>query len=288
MLVAHLSDLHVTDPTAPVAAFANGAVALAAAVEHLNGLDAPVDAVIVTGDLVNDGTVEEYHQLRDLLEPLDAPAYLVVGNHDEPDALRSVFPDHTYLPEAGPSHWVVDDHEVRLVAIDTTKAGHHEGALDRTEIDWLDGVLADAPERPTLVAMHHPPVLTGMWWMDYGGLDTADELRSVVACHPQVKAVLAGHVHRPFHLSWGSTLVCTAPALTYQSCLALADTSPPLVADVAAPIPLLWWTEGELLAVHTDYRVPQRTLDLRDVIPDWDDYEARCRAGGPLPKDLHG
>lgn len=285
MLMAHLSDLHVTHPESPVAAFSDGAAALESAVAHLNGLERTVDAVLITGDLVNDGTVAEYEQLRELLEPLAAPYHLLAGNHDDPHAMRAVFPEHSYVPTERPLHWVIDDHEVRLVAIDTTLAGRHDGELDESEVRWLDGILREDPERPTIVLMHHPPFVTGMYWMDYGGCDGSDRLKAVIDAHPNVVAVLAGHVHRMFHVAWGSTMVATAPALTYQAVPALRQDSRPLVADVVAPIPLLWWTGGNLLNFHTDYRLPYSTLDLSTVIPDWDGYEAACRAGGPIPKD---
>jgi 3',5'-cyclic AMP phosphodiesterase CpdA len=240
--------------------------------------------VLITGDLVDGGTLAEYELLRDVLAPLDARYVLLTGNHDEPDVLRSVFTDAA-IPPARPAHFVVDDLPVRLVAVDTTIAGRHDGELTDDELAWLDRTLGGAPERPTIVAMHHPPFVTGMWWMDYGGLDAAPTMRSIVDRHPQVAAVLSGHVHRAIHTTWGSTLVATAPAVTYQSCLALETGGAPLVTDVVAPIPLLWWDGQTMLAGHTDYRLPQRLLDLSTVIPDWDTYQAACRAGGPMPKD---
>lgn len=286
MLVAHLSDLHVSMPDAPFAVFADGAATLTAAIAHLNGLDRRPDLVVVTGDLVNDGTVAEYSRLRDLFEPLETPLLLLVGNHDEPTALRSVFPEHHYLPHHRPAHWVVDDYALRLVAIDTTLDGRHDGALGRDELDWLRATLESAAaDRPTLLLMHHPPFVTGMWWMDYGGLKGAVGLHELVAARPNVVGMLAGHVHRPFHTTIGSALVSSAPAIAYQSCLALADDSPPLVSDVVAPIPLVRWTGDRLLVAHTDFRLRQHTVDLRTVIPNWDDYERRARSGEIIPKD---
>ncbi len=286
MLVAHLSDLHVTMPDAPFARFANGAANLEAAIAHLNGLDHRPDLVVVTGDLVNDGTDAEYTRLRDLFEPIASPLLLLLGNHDEPASLRAVFPEHQYLPERRPAHWVVDDYELRLVAVDTTLDERHDGVLEPDELEWLRATLDAAPaDRPTLLLMHHPPFVTGMWWMDYGGLEGAAALHEVVAERPNVVGVLAGHVHRPFHTTIGSALVSSAPAIAYQSCLALADDSPPLVSDVAAPIPLVWWTGDRLLSAHTDHRLPQHAMDLRTVIPNWDDYERRARSGDAIPKE---
>src|SRR3954467_2614258 len=46
--------------------------------------------------------------------------------------------------------------------------------------------------------MHHPPVLTGVPAMDAIGVPAADRgaPAAVVARHPQVRRILAGHVHR--------------------------------------------------------------------------------------------
>ena len=283
MLLAHLSDLHVSHPDNAVAAFSDGAVAVAAAVAHLNALPRTPDVVLITGDLVDEGTVGEYELLRDLLAPLTSRVVLLTGNHDEPDVLRSVFPE-AEVPAARPAHFVVDDLPVRLVAVDTTIDGRHDGELTDADLRWLDDALAAAPDRPTVVAMHHPPFVTGMWWMDYGGLTAAPAMRSIVDAHPQVAAVLAGHVHRAVHTTWGTALVAAAPSLTYQSCLALETDGAPIVSDVVAPIPLLWWDGDTLLAGHTDYRLPQHHLDLSTVIPHWDTYSQACRAGGPIPK----
>ena len=283
MLLAHLSDLHVSHPDNAVAAFSNGAVAVAAAVAHLNALAQPPDVVLITGDLVDEGTAGEYELLADLLAPLTARVVLLTGNHDEPDVLRSVFTD-AVVPATRPAHFVVDDLPVRIVAVDTTIDGRHDGELPAEELAWLDAMLDADPDRPTIVAMHHPPFVTGMWWMDYGGLDAAPAMRAIVDRHPQVAAVLAGHVHRAIHTTWGATLVASAPSLTYQSRLALETAGAPIVTDVVAPIPLLWWDGDTLLAGHTDYRLPERHLDLSTVIPDWDTYSQACRAGGPIPK----
>ncbi len=286
MLLAHLSDIHVSDPDSLIASFSDGAAQLEAVVVQLNGLDRNVDAVVITGDLTDRGHPDQYARLRELLAPLDAPIYLLAGNHDDPAALRAAFPDHPELAGDGPLRWVVDDHPLRLVAIDSTRTDHHDGCLTDDELAWLDTTLAAAPEHPSVVCLHHPPFVTGMWWMDYGGLPGTAELRTVVDRHPQVRAVLCGHVHRAVEVGWAHARVASAPALTYQSCLGLdPQVSPPLVTDLASPISLWWWQEGDLYSSTTDARLPHRTIDLRTIIPDWTDYEARCRAGGPLPRE---
>ena len=42
--------------------------------------------------------------------------------------------------------------------------------LDGEQLAWLEGVLAASPDQPTLIAMHHPPLLTGVPAWDAIGL----------------------------------------------------------------------------------------------------------------------
>ncbi len=70
--------------------------------------------------LVDFGMAEEYEMLRAVLAPLTVPYYLLPGNHDERQALRAAFPEHAYLQQNGERiEYVIDDHPLRIVALDT-------------------------------------------------------------------------------------------------------------------------------------------------------------------------
>ncbi len=75
------------------------------------------------------------------------------------------------------------------------------------------------PDRPTLVAMHHPPFLTGMPAFDRIGLPDPDRraLSAVIERHPQVHKIVAGHIHRT---SVGA--IAGRPALTVPGTYAKA------------------------------------------------------------------
>jgi predicted MPP superfamily phosphohydrolase len=121
LLIAQISDTHILPKESDQPAASLRADCLRRAVADINGQKP--DAVIFTGDTTQHGSPEEYALLRELLAPLDAPLYLVPGNRDNKDALRTAFSDHPELPDSGDFlHYTVEKHSVRLVAIDSTRS----------------------------------------------------------------------------------------------------------------------------------------------------------------------
>jgi 3',5'-cyclic AMP phosphodiesterase CpdA len=167
----------------------------AAAVESVRGVSPQPDAVLLTGDLADHATDEEYEQLSELIAPLSAPLYVLPGNHDDRGALHR----HFGVPGAGgePVRYSVDLGPLRLVVLDTTLPGEPSGALEGDQLDWLDAELAAAPEQLTVIAMHHPPLVIGVPAWDEIGLAAADRLAlgSVIERHRQVRRVVCGHFH---------------------------------------------------------------------------------------------
>lgn len=152
MLIAQITDLHVTGPDSLIQGIVDANSMLGAAVDHLNRMRPQPEVVIATGDLADRGLPEEYSLLGELLARLEMPVYVLPGNHDERAPLVDAFPDHAYLPRDGsPLCWVVDDQPVRLVGVDTTETDRHDGVLDRTRLAWLDDVLTARPDALTLI-----------------------------------------------------------------------------------------------------------------------------------------
>ena len=269
MLIAQISDLHVHDaPDAATDALVDANASLARAVEYLNELHPRPDVVVATGDLTDNGAPAEYSRLRDLLALLEMPVFLVPGNHDELAPLLDAFPDHAYLPRTGgPLHYVIDDHPVRLVGIDTTHPGHHDGELGADELRWLDDTLGARPGAPTLVFMHHPPFDTGVWWMDCVGIP-ADERRAfaeVIGRHPQVRHVVSGHIHRPVQTLWGTTMVSVAPSTAHQVGLDLEAGGAMRLTAEPPMITLLDWTD-ERVNLHTTSFAETAAFDIDTVM----------------------
>ena len=212
-LLVQLSDFHIGADWAdgdPVAR-------LAAAIESVRALRPQPDAVLVSGDLVDHATDAEYERVLELLAPLSAPLYVLPGNHDDRRALHR----HFGVPgaEGEPVQYAADLGPLRLIAIDTTRPGEDPGALDADRLGWLEEELAKAPTTPTLLAMHHPPLLTGIPLWDELGLPDADRraLGAVVARHPQVRRIVAGHMHRTIIGELAGRPVMTVPSTYVQA-----------------------------------------------------------------------
>ena len=228
MLIAQITDLHVVGRGQLCQGRVPTNAQLQEAVAHINRLDPRPDVVLATGDLTEHGLAEEYATLRAILEPLRPPVYLIPGNHDHRDVFLGAFAEHAYLPRRGApfAHYAIDEYPVRLVGLDTTVLGQPHGVMCDERLAWLDATLGAAPDRPTLVFMHHPPFRTGIRWVDAMGLHGGRKMEAIVARHAQVERIACGHVHRPIQAAWGGTVACTAPSVSHaQVALDLSETS---------------------------------------------------------------
>jgi Icc protein len=187
-LLAQLSDPHLDVGPGD----RGSAQALAAAVQAVRDLRPLPDAVVVTGDIANNGAFAEYERAHELLAPLPMPVHVLPGNHDDRDALRERFA----VPGDGPLQYVATVGDLRLVVCDTKLPDHDGGALDGGRLDWLEAQLDG--DVATVIALHHPPVAIGLPVLDAIGIAEPERtgLAELLARSPQVKRLIAGHVHR--------------------------------------------------------------------------------------------
>ncbi len=252
MIIAQITDFHIKPRGKLAYRVVDTAACLADAVAAMAALDPPPDIVVATGDLTDGGEPEEYELLRELLAPLRLPVYLIPGNHDARDAMRRAFRGDGYLPADGFLQYTVEDLPLRLVALDTVIAGEAGGRLCAERLAWLDRTLAQAPDRPTAIVMHHPPFSTGIAHMDRMGLDGADRFAAVVARHPQVERVFCGHLHRPIQARIGGhAIASTAPSTAHQIALDLRPNGPAAFVMEPPGYQLHVWLPEAGIVTHT-------------------------------------
>lgn len=210
--------------------------------------DWPPDAVLVTGDLVQDDPTG-YGHFRDLFGSLPVPVLCLPGNHDEPEAMRR---------ELDCAPFVVGGHVDlglwRIVLLDSTVPGSAAGRLSAQTLAALQSALGGAPQRHTLVCLHHHPVPMASRWLDHVGLQNADEFLDVIDRHPNVRGIVWGHVHQSYDgLRKGVRLLATpstcAQFLPHSEQFAL-DRLPPayrtleLHADGSIVTDVVWLERG--------------------------------------------
>jgi 3',5'-cyclic AMP phosphodiesterase CpdA len=239
VLLAQLSDPHIGADWEGV----DPQPRLEQVIEAVRSLPNPVDAVVVSGDLTAAGGEADSLLARRLLDRLEVPVHVLPGNHDLRASLRGAFE----LPGEGeePIDYSVEVGELRLVVLDSIVPGEDCGAIGAEQLRWLDAELAREPERPTILAMHHPPLTTGI--QDWDGINLVaperEALAEVVVRHPQLRAIVGGHLHRVVASALAGCPVLSVPSTYLQI---LPDFDPVDFEDEDAAR----WTDPPGFALH--------------------------------------
>ena len=236
----------------------------------LAALEPRPDLLLITGDIAEDGDdAVSYRQCADVLAGFPIPAWFCMGNHDSRDPFLRQFP---LVPSAdGFVQYAVEGHPLRILVLDTLEVGRHGGGFCERRAAWLSARLAEQPDRPTLLALHHPPVATGLSWMGESA-DAAwiERLRAVVAAFSNIVGLVAGHLHRPVATAWAGTVLLVCPATSPQLALDLLAIDPDrpdgramIVAD--PPGYALHYWNGRQLVTHFDTAMDREVLARFDA-----------------------
>lgn len=261
MRILHLSDTHLYgDPAARHYGRIDTTRALRGVLEHLAGLES-VDLVVHTGDASEDGTVESYRLLHELLDPfaarLGAPLAVAMGNHDVPAAYAELAGPGDHDPRYQDRAITTAD-GVRVVVLDSSVPGAGYGHLDPAQLDWLREVLARPAARGTVLAVHHPPLVAATRMLRALDLDGLDELGEALT-GSDVRVILSGHYHHemtgdlagiPVHVVPGITnVVDPVAAGEHERSLALSGASLLEIDETGAASPRiitsLWPNAGD-------------------------------------------
>lgn len=165
-----------------------------AVVEYLKKLREQLDLLLLTGDLSADGTPQSYENLQNLLNPLFIPSYWIPGNHDDfatmNGALNLGLVSRRKCFERG--GW-------NFILLDSSVVGKAHGYLRSQTLEWLDLQLSLIVDKPTVIALHHPPLRINCGWLDRSTLKNSEDFFAVLDKYSQVQLVLFGHIHQEFY-----------------------------------------------------------------------------------------
>ncbi|MCL4746758.1 MAG: phosphodiesterase [Burkholderiaceae bacterium] len=272
MLIAQITDTHIKLPGKLAYKRVDTAAMLRDCVAAVQALAQQPDLVVLTGDLVDLGTPQEYAHLKSILAPLRQRIIAIPGNHDARDPMRDAFGDGGYLPREGFLQFAIDgEYPFRIVGVDTVVAGQGGGELCGERLRWIDDTLALAPDTPTLVMMHHPPFTTGIGHMDDIGLKGKEDFAAIMKRHPQVELIICGHLHRTIRATVGGRPALTCPSPAHQVALDI-DPKAPSAFRMEPPGFMLHWWNGTGLVSHTatigSYDGPYPFFDARGRLID--------------------
>ncbi|MEI6486756.1 MAG: metallophosphoesterase [Sphingomonadales bacterium] len=267
MLIAQITDCHlgfVPDDPAEL-----NRQRLDAVLAALLALTPRPDLLLATGDLTEAGTIAAYETLKTVTDALPFPVLFAIGNHDDRDNFRAVFP-HVPVSASGHVQYAVTHGPLRIVVLDTLAPGQHGGALSAAQAHWLDQALAE-DARPTILVLHHPPIESGNGWMtEAADAPWVQRLAAVVARHSHIVRMVSGHLHRAIVTGWHGTTLAVCPSTAPQVALDFRtiDGDAPDGRDMIVAEPpgfaLHWWT-GRDLVTHFGSAGPHAVLARYDA-----------------------
>ena len=261
VLIAQISDLHIKPPGVLAYGRVDTAAAFQRCVAALNAFTPKLDLVVISGDLADTPTAEEYQHLKRLLAPLKLPFVGIPGNHDSREMMRAAFPLASYAFPSGSLSQSVEGGGLDLVLLDSSVPGSPHGELDTPTLQWLETTLASSPDRPALLFLHHPPFKTGIWHMDRQNLLNAGELAAVVRRHARVQLIATGHAHRATLAMFAGIPSTICPAPNHAVDLDLAELREPSFKVEPPAFHLHAWFPGEEFGSVVTHHVPIGDFD---------------------------
>jgi Icc protein len=171
----------------------------------------PADAILVSGDIVQDESRAGYERFRDEMAPLNVPIFSLPGNHDDPKLMDEILssPPFQFCGTARIGRW-------SLVLLNTFLTGEDAGGLGAQRLDALEHALQNHSSQHVLVCMHHHPLNMGSSWLDGVALRDSEKFLQLIDNAENVRAVLWGHVHQSSDRLRGPVRYMSAPSTCSQ------------------------------------------------------------------------
>ena len=186
-----------------------------AAMEDLHASER-MDAVIVAGDVAENGLAEEYQLVYDGLKGLENCRYIMsAGNHDiRLRSYKQVVSRFTEFSNAlnnnvdpvDSLHFSERVNGYKFIVIGSDKATFEEAYISDAQLEWLDSEIAAENGKPTFVICHQPLKLThdlpNTWGngtnLNAGSVgDQSDEIKEILTKYDNV-IFITGHLHTGF------------------------------------------------------------------------------------------
>lgn len=183
------------------------------------------DALIVSGDISQDLSLESYQYLHQHIQDFECPKFLFEGNHDHPDYIKEIAQGNEYTEQVIRSeHW-------QLILLNSQAPSKVHGILAAEQLQLLERSLQERPDLHTLVSFHHHPIPMGSAWLDKIGLHNNQALLDIITQYSNVRCVLWGHVHQESDQEINGVRYLSSPS----TCIQFKPDSVDFAIDDIAP-----------------------------------------------------
>lgn len=187
-----MSDLHLV-PEGALSMTLDTAARLEQAVDAVIARYGDADFCVLAGDLADRGEAAAYERLKAIVARLPIPVHITLGNHDDRATFLEAF-GAEFAAETGKVDKVIDAEGYRVILLDSSEPGRVDGVLEMAQIDWLKARLAEALDRPVIVVLHHNANALHIE-SDTIRILEPDAFVEALKTHPDIRQVIAGHVH---------------------------------------------------------------------------------------------
>jgi 3',5'-cyclic AMP phosphodiesterase CpdA len=255
VLIVQISDMHVSMPGKLYSGRIDSRAAFERAITRVLSLDPKPDLVLLSGDLAETGVPEEYDFIAEQLARLSCRVLAIPGNHDVREAMLHKLPQCVTEQDGGHLNFVADDFPVRIIGLDTIVPGQIHGEICERRLAWLDEILSKETGKRALIAMHHPPFLTGISTMDgYGIRSGLDAFKAIIAEHARkISLIVCGHAHRAITTSISGVPVLLAPSSSLQFQLDLREQGALRFVEEPQQFLVHMWSERTGLVSHAAF-----------------------------------
>lgn len=264
-MLVQITDTHILPKGELLYDSTDTAAHLRTTVQQIICMQPQPELVLITGDLVENPNQASYRHFIELIKPLEMPVYVIPGNHDDPRLMLEEFAGTNNFPVTDNTfQYAINTSTFRVLALNSHASGTELPELDQQRLSWLQDQLV-LSDQPSLVAIHHPPMTTGIEFIDMGGSQWFQGLKSVLAEHSHVRLVICGHCHIDLCGLIGQVPVYMAAATAHQLIAARGKDIAPSSVIVPAPPILHHFIDGNFLSGSYPWpkSVDENRIDVR-------------------------
>ena len=193
MRIIHMSDLHLTKDGCPIWE-TNTMEHFNQSIDIIRGMQ-NIDAILVTGDISDDGSEWTYQYADRLFSSLGIPTLCCPGNHDSLKMMLEGYQPSFY--QVLPSSRKIEGWKIVMLnsvtpAEEDPNQNKARGFLSEESLSYIEQELKEG--LATIIALHHPPLEPG-GWLNRRLLENREAFNQTIESYPNARLVLYGHIH---------------------------------------------------------------------------------------------